>query len=500
MPFYLIPARLRSVPFAEIEAYEMLGSPAYVQTSCYTLHNDREYWSTRSPWNGYNAEPMILHPDTSLITPREMGNFREALLYRHERSERAGTLPEDWPVYPAHMAYASVKFPGQVAYTPDDRHALEDRQVTMLPGRYLRRFWPALPDDAIAELTSKFGMLPELHITRDADECERVYRRAKVNRKRPHWKSCMGPEGCDGALLDGKFPRFPWYDHPARVYAGPDLAIGYLGEIDNARARVVLWPDKHVYTRIYSDTAVDESQMKRVLDALGYRHVEDGVSGARVRKMNHSRGGYVMPYIDGAKYAAVDGEYIVLGDGRLDVQNTSGSTLASFDDDEDMYTCARCGAGMDEDGLYCESCNDERWICAACDNEHFDWDGTHRFTSDSGSSYCRSCWREHSGECPVCDEECSEFNYSRLEQRNRSVNGLSDAHIHTACYDSHTTCVTCDDWIPNDDVMRGEDDDAPYCTDCHAEHVEHARAASAAHETASTSLSLSLSLSPESES
>lgn len=466
MPFYLIAARDRGKTLEEIQAYEMLGLGAYVyEVNYWALYADRNYYTTYK-------EPTILHPDYSLITDTERARLRDYARERYENGETFGTLPEAWPVYPSHMAYASTKFPGQVAYTPDDRHLLEDRQVTTLPGRYLKKFWPMLPDDEIAYLASMFGVLPELQITQDADTCERIYRRMNLNTRAPYWRSCMGPEGYDGALLDGEFPSFPWYDHPARVYAGPDLAIAYLGTPDNATARVVCWPERKQYRRIYSDNPGILQAFKSALAAAGFTECtkRDGTTfaGARIRKIRHSGGGYVMPYLDGVDAAGVRGDYIVLGEGGLPTTNIHGVTELH---EEEQYECTNCGCSIDADDSYCSSCDDARWTCAHCGDESFDYDDAH--TSASGESFCRACYRENVQDCPVCEEECNEYDYSPMQRRVRRTQGLASLHIHTACYESHTTCETCEAWVPYDDVLRGADDDCAYCATCHAEHVAH---------------------------
>src|SRR4051812_6138886 len=39
-----------------------------------------------------------------------------------------------------HYCHVSLKNPGMIAYTPDDEHGVQDRQIRLTPGRYLARF------------------------------------------------------------------------------------------------------------------------------------------------------------------------------------------------------------------------------------------------------------------------------------------------------------------------------------------------------------------------
>lgn len=262
---------------------------------------------------------------------REEQRFREGLY-----------IPPPWDgelwcwnskVWKDHYCHISIENDVRIAYTPNEAAGLADRQTRQKPGPYLTQFYNRyLNPDQIRHWVAYFSVLHEdiqLKIARTADEIERVYKH--------------GPRSC----MDGRhtFDHLPC--HPVSVYAGPDLAVAYLepengnkscgyceehgrctGDCGSDRnstvtGRVVIWPEKKLFGRIYGDI----DRLKLSLQRDGYKHTTS-LLGARLTKVpataKHPETGrpvkgFVAPFIDGdAQRIAEDGDYLVITkDGHL---------------------------------------------------------------------------------------------------------------------------------------------------------------------------------------
>ncbi|WP_062227633.1 hypothetical protein [Aureimonas frigidaquae] len=267
-----------------------------------------------------------------------------------------------------HMPTLSVKHPGLVSYYQSEEKRGRNIRTPIKPGRYLKKFFGELLDEetiqSLAIEWETWATPPELNVTQDADEIETVYRDG------PH--SCMAYSAS----------HFEGCCHPARVYAGPDLAIAYIGPKNDAAGRVVVWPEKKIYSTIYGDI----HRTKAALHAAGYKEIENNeeFDGARIRSIYDSRlGCYVVPYLDTHDYAEDAGQYLVLDDsGGIHCRWTNGTNV---EDPEPSSDCDECG-----------------------DN-----------TPDSNLSYVR----DHGEFCPHCVETytflCDEtFNRHHTDERN----------------------------------------------------------------------------------
>ncbi|HET9285737.1 MAG TPA: hypothetical protein VFR24_27620 [Candidatus Angelobacter sp.] len=256
---------------------------------------------------------------------REEQRFREGLY-----------IPPPWDseywcwnskVWRDHYCHISVENDVRIAYTPNETAGLADRQTRQRPGAYLKQFYNRyLDSDEIRHWVAYFSILHEdirLNIARTADEIERVYK--------------AGPRSC----MDGNhnFRHLPC--HPVRMYAGPDLAVAYLEPENGKRScgyceengcctgdcgldhsssvtgRVVIWPERKLFSRIYGDT----DRLKLALMKEGYKPTES-LEGAKLAKQpaktkhpdtGRPIAGFVAPFIDGtARYVVEDGNYLVI--------------------------------------------------------------------------------------------------------------------------------------------------------------------------------------------
>jgi hypothetical protein len=377
---------------------------------------------------------------------RERGRFNDGT-YAHVPWQSQDEQPD-------HYAHVSIVDPGYVAYTKDDEHGISDRQTRVRPGRYLEQFYSHVDLETRQQwIASCSADALALKIATTADEIRKVYEN--------------GPNSCMGGHRDGcDTPKFSsWTHHPAEVYAGPDLAVAYIGTLDRVSARAVVWPEEKTYSRTYGSTRV----LEQVLERAGYSRGD--LTGASIRKITHSNGQYLMPYIDGIHGASVDGRFIVLdGDGPIATQETCGYASDArsrcedcgemYDPDDDDATADYCASCM-EDRSTCESCGD----CVRNDDTTY-LEGTH-------VSICDDCYRQQSRDCAIdgCGNSFHPDQFSRRERDRRADRGTSDCcedcgtsyqycceHDEYFSDDGTDTCSGCDENAREDE---DEDEDAP---------------------------------------
>lgn len=333
-----------------------------------------------------------------------------------------------------HHAHISLADPGKIAYTPDDAHGADDRQIRTTPARYLTQFATALytSDEINALAATVRSITGELQIARTADEIVSVY--------------MNGPRSC----MSGH--NFDRRESPVRVYGGSDLGVAYLGDINTkVSARCIVWPDKKLYGRAYGD----ESVITAILRHHGY--TEGSMRGAHVQAIESDHGGYVMPYVDGISSASlrtVNGREMFRLDngGDYDTQNTDGTTGGS------RNTCAHCNGYCDEDTTYCSSCEDERNYCDRCGEDYFDSEDGQYFEG-AGEWRCNSCAENTARTCQACDETFNELDFERRERASRNMDLCAD------CHDDHDTCADCNEYHTHDELQENESGDR-VCADC----------------------------------
>lgn len=245
-----------------------------------------------------------------------------------------------------HFPRPAADNPELVAFYASPAHRKVGRLTKIKAGRYLRRVFGALLGDQEVEQlahvwASEFAPR-ELFITQDADIIEEVY----VN----------GPNSC----MSKASRYFDGECHPARVYAGPDLAVAYIGESDDAEGRAVVWPEKKIWARVYGD----EARMIAALELAGFRKGYcDDFEGARLQRIEGDEG-IVMPYLDVVGSVDDAGDYMVISSsGDYGAQETNGLVEGSG------YRCEDCGDRMNEyDRYYVEDHGD---VCECCYSNNY---------------------------------------------------------------------------------------------------------------------------------
>jgi hypothetical protein len=237
----------------------------------------------------------------------------------------------------------SETVPGAVAYFQNLDKRARNIRTPIKPGRFLKKFFgDILSETEIHELAHEWGNwtdLKTLRITQDADEIEQIY-------KARHFGSCMwfSDDSYDGPC------------HPARVYAGPDLAVAYIGSIEQPLARSVVWPEKKFHTSIYGD----ESRMEAALQAAGYREpLSSSWRGARIQKIEAKDDRFVLPYFDFCDGVDDYGDHFRIGS---DICHDGTTGLS---EEIERRRCDDCNARIDEDEDYYISYSETR-VCEHC--------------------------------------------------------------------------------------------------------------------------------------
>lgn len=421
------------------------------------------------------------------------------------------TKEDWWTPIEGHYAHVSHEDPSKLAYTPDERHGREDRQLRTKPGRYLAKFFPALAPTAVQQAVDMWNGAHDagsVLFASSPDDIERVYRE--------------GPSSC----MDGGH-RFRSPVHPARVYGAGDLAVAYLERGGRITARAVCWPERKSYSTVYGDSA----RLESALGALGYR--DDGAfDGARLLRIE-AYGRFVCPYID-AEYDVVDsGDFLRLAgegngsrptetDGLLtigepceycgrgtggdgidvsgsywceDCANAHASRCARCEDwceDENTFcvdsetwcedcasnysfTCERCGESTGGDAVdvagetWCEYCADTyAWTCEHCGERFPDGRGNTRAVDVDGETWCEDCATNDAIMCARCGELTA---YATARQ-------LSDGeHVCPDCAGECITCARCGELAREPDT-RTPEGEGPFCATCEDWHQKRAEALS----------------------
>lgn len=214
--------------------------------------------------------------------------------------------------------------------------------------------------------------------------------------------------------------------HPVEAYASPDLAIAYLVDSKGrTTARCLCWPDKKVYGRMYADNDALHKALK-ALDYVKcdtyYGNSEVSLRGARVRKIDNDRGGYVMPYIDGDHSVSEhhDDNWFTLYGGDYRAESTDGVIYAN-----PQSECENCGDATDDDDMtrvytYANRSGYEMWCQGCVDHRAFYCNGYDVYydeqnvdsTEIDGTTYSLRYAENNASYCEYIDG----WTFSRIRQ------------------------------------------------------------------------------------
>ncbi len=203
-----------------------------------------------------------------------------------------------------HWVHVSVhpEKPDMIAYTRTLKDGMRDRQVRVKLGRYLAQtFGDKLSDQKIAQLVAQHN----------EHQCEKLRWHIAMTPKRIETVYRRGPNSCMS-----KSRRYFDRDidtvhdaHPTSIYGAGDLGVAFLRREGRITARVLVWPERKVYGRVYGDAerlcrALHEAgyqseydHRKAVKDAGGDQFVDGGFNGARLLKLEVDDV-LVAPYMD----------------------------------------------------------------------------------------------------------------------------------------------------------------------------------------------------------
>lgn len=352
-----------------------------------------------------------------------------------------------------HFPHMSKDKTGMIAYTESAEKGRGDIQKRMRPGKYLTKyFYYGLTARTIRYWAGKVSLLSgesqEYQIAMTPDEIENVYLNGP--------SSCMshGPDYfCSG-------------EHPVRMYGAGDLGVAYITREDSIAARVIVWPDKKIWGRVYGDGGVYQDQLKELLKADGYEgdRYSSKWTGARFLRVEDG-GGFIMPYLDmGGNCLTDDGDYLRISPcGEIDGQSETGVTGP-------RDTCYSCNEGFDSevdggtigDYSYCQSCYGEyAAYCEDCDcTVHIE---NSVYLENIERSVCDSC----SGSYPTCDS-CNE----QFEESNMVCVTADDSTVCSSCFaEDYFECYECGDSDKNENMQTDDSNDS-LCVSCHDARVE----------------------------
>lgn len=280
--------------------------------------------------------------------------------------------------------HPALERPGFLAYTANEEDGTKDKQTIVRPGAYLKKYFSSIIDrygyresDMVDIFMAAYGP-SDVKFAVTEEDIIKVYEN--------------GPQTCM------RSKDWPTDKHPAHIYAAGDLQVAYLGSLEKATARTLVWPEKKIFSRVYGDIA----RITRGLEKLGYKW--GAPIGAKVKKVqiqevkfNPKRGNvthcFIAPYIDKKNQA---------GGGHLSLIDNGGEHL--FICEEGIPGSHHCGLADGYSGLYvpradeyptftCEKCHTpgHRGLLSVYNEENPE--------DCDESSWCPKCARNYAFNC-----------------------------------------------------------------------------------------------------
>lgn len=343
--------------------------------------------------------------------------------------------PDDSVPFAVHK---SISSPGMIAFYESAAKAEARRETITKVGRFLTRFRPELSQDDIRKLAEQYQAEQAQNVLTFAtteDKIEKVY----VN----------GPNSC----MAGSARKFKSSIHPARVYAAGDLAIAHIG----TDSRVLCWPEKKIYGRVYGNTKSQRDTLEKALKDMGYSYEPYKFCGAKLLLVE-DKNFYVMPYLDhGLEVEERNGYFIIVRDG-IAADSTNG--LLS------TRSCPICGDSIsgNDDADMCESCYAEHSYCSHCEElTHHD---NIMYLEGPGLTLCSYCLSGNYTMCESCEEYVEDKDVHKvISETNRTENYCS------GCVSDHAIpCATCDKYVLKGGAIIADCGESFCCTRCKEEH------------------------------
>jgi hypothetical protein len=283
---------------------------------------------------------------------------------------------------------------GNIAFTESADRGARNIKTSIRPGRYLERFYN-LPRSETRRFANDFMVAYGEMVLKFATTIEDIDFVFEHDR---------GPNSCMTYTLDQYINGYL----PARVYAcpGSDLQVAYIAVLDDedkpyrVSARVVVWPEKKVYGRVYGEI----QKIEPLLLAQGYK--AGWFYGAKLPKIpSGDRGAWYMPYLDGACGLQDNGDHWVICDQTNDkcdaiAQSTSGTIELGAGCDYCSEIRRSLTHIVDVSEHWCARCRqDHAFYCGAC-GEYYSNEDTSAFDmQDVEQMYCEHCYNRYGGWC-----------------------------------------------------------------------------------------------------
>lgn len=275
------------------------------------------------------------------------------------------TDPKDYQQLCMEWPHTSVSDVTRLAFTPDDRAGVADRQTVTTVGKYLTRHFPALPDHSVRDLVAKYATASTFSVS-------------------------SAIEDIVAAAQDGPPSCMQWTEsevdyaghHPYEAYDpkyGWAIAVRRDGNSINGRALVMEREGRKYFVRTFQRprsasqrySEVDE-QLNQWLTAQGYEHL-GGWANEKLAYLESSDRNYdfVAPYIDGHTQN-VDEDYqdghrclCITDDGVFKCTDTNGGYT-----EIGGCTCEDCGRRVSEDETRGVGYHNDRSVGECCIDEY----------------------------------------------------------------------------------------------------------------------------------
>lgn len=328
-----------------------------------------------------------------IVKPVMNNKWREREELRIKRGEYRPMpwLGQSWWHHPTAIAiwkdqypHPSIERPGWLAYTKNAEDGMKDKQTVVRPGAYLKRYFTTIMNHygcserkLVEQFMLAYGPI-EIKFAATEDEIIAVYEH--------------GPQTC---MRDRTWPVLSGFRNPAQIYAAGDLQVAYLGSLEKATARTLVWPEKKIFSRVYGDIA----RLTSGLERLGYKW--GAPIGAKLKrieankvKFDPQRGTpshcFIAPYIDKKNQA---------GGGHLSIMDKGDHLIIC---EEGVPGSHHCGLADGYTGQYIPR-NDEypTFTCDHCGVPGHKALHTVRSDPDGGDEYswCMKCTARHAFRC-----------------------------------------------------------------------------------------------------
>jgi len=329
-----------------------------------------------------------------------------------------------------HFLHISADGKG-VAYTPDHKHGVLDRQVKTTFARYLTKFFSEVmqPHEIRDFAATLFATDYEMHIGGSRADFRKAYSDQFLCSPSSSYRSCMSYE-----------PEYYGLDiHPAEVYAGGDLKIAtlFLPQMPSTiLARAILYPDCEIHGYIYAASEAARQILRQKLHENGFEREDSDMEGARLLKIPAENGWrdsdcYVMPYLDGQAGISDEGDFFRISSCRsAGYADSTGGKIRI----KPAFCCGHCDDSTGEDyarTVYVRGNYTEMW-CDICTSENaFYCEETDEYYSDDDFTCVEMHISSRGGIRRVCLEEyCNYFVCDNTGEYYNS-DAFEEIEVHT---------------------------------------------------------------------